>query len=142
MMVRKPSPFNLFSNLDGGTIGSVGVTEGSWVGTEPVVRGGVAAEGRLLILWFIKIWLNTCPFSSYMFLHLAFVSRLEVNPSPLQRHIKSCCRQTRRSSRRVTEPLWRAKSGSPMRLAKQLRQFGDRRVLSSSKGLSAKSYSA
>jgi len=48
-MVRKPSPFNLFSNLGGGgTTGSAGATGGGvGVGTGAVV-GKVAAEGVLV----------------------------------------------------------------------------------------------
>ncbi|KAG5631610.1 hypothetical protein H5410_003327 [Solanum commersonii] len=96
-MVHKPSPFNLFNNLGGGTIGSAGVTKGAWADIESVV-GGVA---------------------------------------------------TRRFSRRVAKPHWRAKSISPKGLAQQLRQVGNGKVLSAncrllsaSMGWSAKSYSA
>jgi len=48
-MVRKPLPFNLFNSLGRGTIGSAGVTQGAWAGTQSVV-GGVVAEGVLTVV--------------------------------------------------------------------------------------------
>uniref|UniRef100_M1E0A7 Uncharacterized protein n=1 Tax=Solanum tuberosum TaxID=4113 RepID=M1E0A7_SOLTU len=51
-------------------------------------------------------------------------------------------KQTHRSNRRVTEPLWRARLGSPKRLVQKLLQVGDGKALSAIKGLSAESYSA
>ncbi|KAG5631148.1 hypothetical protein H5410_002865 [Solanum commersonii] len=46
-MVRKPSPFNLFRSLEGGTTGSTGVTGSVWAGTDSGV-GGVTAERTLV----------------------------------------------------------------------------------------------